>query len=82
MLIVTKQGVNIIYCKNIPELYHHCGSGIEAAQLFGGQVFKDSCLSKVVGIVGPSDGHLREKGESVCIHSDDRSFCPPQYVQH
>lgn len=56
--------VNIIYWKDIPELYHHCGSGIEAAQLFGGQVFKDSCLSKVVGIVGTSDGHLRERGDS------------------
>lgn len=57
--------VNIIYCKIIPELYHHCGSGVEAAQLFGGQVFKDSCLSKVVGVVGPSDGHLRQRRERV-----------------
>lgn len=56
--------VNIIKCKGIPELYHHCGSGIEAAQLFGGQVFKDSCLSKIVGIVGASDGHLRERRDS------------------
>lgn len=69
---------NIIRCKRIPESYHHCSSGIEAAQIFGGQVVKNIYLSEVVGIVGTSNGHLKQR---VCIYIEERS-CPSQNVQY
>lgn len=78
-LYKTETWVNIHHYTSL--LYHHCGSGIEAAQLFGGHVFKYIYPSKVFGIVGTSDDHLRQRRETACIHSDDRSFCPPQHVQ-
>lgn len=41
--------------------YHDCCSGVEAAQLSGGQVFIYLPLDKVVGVVGTSKGHLRQR---------------------
>lgn len=42
------------------ESYNHCCSGVEATQIFGGQVFIYFPLDKVVGVVGTSNDHLKQ----------------------
>ena len=41
--------------------YHHCCSGIEAAQRSGGQLFIDVSLDKVVGVVCTGNDQLRQR---------------------